>query len=146
MAEQMMEQMKQMMQQQIGMSDEDFQTFISRPGASERLARFPELMKYKIVAEVIEAKYCTAGLQVGQKYVFSAMPAMLLPEESDCPLCIRALGPLANLMMGFWDRIMEGVDPNQGMWQMAECLDPGIDGGGLGHVVFRVYAQETASG
>lgn len=146
MAEQVIEQIKQMMKQQIGITDEDFQTWISVPGASKMLARFPELMKYKIVAEVIEAKYCTAGLQVGQKYVFSAMPAMLLPEESNCPLCVRALGPIANLMMGFWDRILEGVDPNEGMWRKAECLDPGISRGGLGHVVFSVYAQETASG
>lgn len=141
----MVEEMKQMMQQAVGITDEDFQTLISS-GASKMLERSAELMKYKIVAEVTEAKYCFAGLKPGQKYVFNAMPAMLLPEESDCPLCIRALGPLANLMMGFWDRIIEGVDPNQGMWQMAECLDPGIGRGGLGHVVFRVYAQETASG
>ena len=141
----MVEEMKQMMQQAVGISDEDFQTLISAPGASKMLGRFPELMKYKIVAEVIEAKYCSAGLKPGQKYVFSAMPAMLLPEESDCPLRLRALGPIAPLIMGFWDRIVEGVDPNQGMWQMAECLDPGIGRGGLGHVVFRVYAQETAS-
>ena len=146
MAEQMIEQIKQMMQQAVGISDEDFQTWISAPVTSKMAGKSAELMKYKIVAEVIEAKYCFAGLKPGQKYVFSAMPAMLLPEESDCPLCIRALGPLANLMMGFWDRIMEGVDPNQGMWQMAECLDPGIGRGGLGHVVFRVYAQEIASG
>ena len=138
----MVEELKQMMKQAIGITDEDFQTLVSAPGAGKMLGRFPELMKYKIIAEVTESKYCFAGLKPGQKYVFSAMPAMLLAEESDCPLCVRALGPIANVMMGFWDRIYEGVDPNQGIWRMAECLDPGIGRGGLGHVIFRVYAQE----
>lgn len=139
----MTEEMKQMMQQAVGITDEDFETYSSAPGFSKFAEKSAELMKYKIVAEVTEAKYCFAGLKPGQKFVFSAMPAMLLPEESDCPLCVRALGPLADVMMGFWDRILEGVDPNQGMWQTVGCLDPGVGRGGLGHVLFRVYAQET---
>lgn len=88
------------------------------------------------------SEYFNAGLKVGQKYTFNTMPVMLLTRDSDCPLCVRALGPIANLIMGFWDRIVEGIDPNQGMWHMAECLDPGVDRGGLGHVIFRVYAQK----
>jgi len=142
----MVQEMKQRMQQQIGITDEDFQTLISAPATSKWLGKAAELVKYKIIAKVVEAKYCYARLEPGQKYVFSAAPPMLLSEESDCPLCIKALAPIGPLIMGFWDRILEGVDPNQGMWQMAECLDPGVGRGGVGHVVFRVYAQERASG
>jgi len=134
------------MQQQLGVTDEDFQTLISAPGTRKWFENAAAIRKYKIVAEVVESKYCSARLKPGQKYVLRAAPPMLLPEESDCPLCIKALAPIAPLIMGFWDRILEGVDPNQGMWQMAECLDPGIGRGGVGHVVFRVYAQEGASG
>ena len=134
---------KQMMQQAIGITDEDFKTHIGYPQNLELARRTPELMMYKIIAEVTESKYCSAGLKVGQKFTFRTLPAMLLPDESDCPLCIRAIGPISNLITGFWDRIVAGVDPNQGMWNLAECMDPGVDRGGLGHVVFTVYAQKS---
>ncbi|MFC1867271.1 hypothetical protein ACFL0H_03965 [Thermodesulfobacteriota bacterium] len=134
---------KQMMQQAIGITDEDFNTHFSYP-QNQGLARSaPELMKHKIIAEVTESKYCSAGLKVGQKFVFRSLPAMLLPDESDCPLCVRAIGPITNLVTGFWDRIVAGLDPNKGMWHMAECMDPGVERGGLGHVVFKVYTQKT---
>ena len=133
---------KQMMKQQFGISDEDFQIHMSYPQNRKLAQRIPELMKYKIVAEVTEAKYCGAGLKVGQKFVFNTFPAMLIPGESDCPLCVRALGPIANLIVGFWDRMIEGADPNEGLWSVAECLDPGIKRGGLGHVVFKVSAKK----
>ena len=135
---------KQMMQQAIGITDEDFKKHISYPQNLGLARRAPELMKYKIIAEVTESKYCSAGLKVGQKFTFRSLPAMLLPDESDCPLCVRAIGPIASLITGFWDRIVTGVDPNKGMWHLAECMDAGVDRGGLGHVVFKVYAHKTA--
>lgn len=134
---------KHMMQQTIGITDEDFKTHISYPQNLRLARRTQELMMYKIIAEVTESKYCSAGLKVGQKFTFRPLPAMLLPDESDCPLCIRAIGPISNLITGFWDRIVSGVDPNEGMWNLAECMDPGVDRGGLGHVVFKVYAQKS---
>ncbi len=136
------EMIKQIMKQQFGISDEDFQSHMSHAQNRKLAERIPELMKYRIIAEVIESKYCGAGLKVGQKYVFNTFPAVLIAEESDCPLCVRALGPIANLIVGFWDRMVEGLDPNGGMWSGAECLDPGIKRGGLGHVVFKVYAKK----
>lgn len=131
---------KQMMQQAIGITDEDFQTYLSYPKNIGIAEHTPELMKYKIIAEVTESKYCTAGLKIGQKYTFQALPAMLLPEESDCPLCVRAIAPIGNMLGGIWDKVLEGVDPKRA--EIVGCLDPGVDKGGLGHVVFKVYAQK----
>ena len=138
----MVEEIKRRLQKAMGITDEDFEGFISFPNNVQIMKLFPEIVKYKIIAEVTESKYCFAGLKPGQKYTISGMPAMLLSEESDCPLCVRAIGPIANLVAGFWDRIIAGADPNQGMWQTAACLDPGTGRGGLGHVVFRVYARK----
>jgi hypothetical protein len=86
------EAIKQMMKQSIDITDEDFQTHISYPKNLRMAERAPELVKYKIIAEVTESKYCSAGLKVGQKYTFNAFPAMLLTEESDCPLYDGVLG------------------------------------------------------
>jgi hypothetical protein len=103
-----------MMKQNIGITNQDFETFISYPKNLKLAELMQELMKYKIIARVTESKYCSAGLKVGQKYTFNAIPAMLLSDESSCPLCVRAMGPIADLIIGFWDRIIEGVDPKPG--------------------------------
>lgn len=114
------------------------------PNIERVLARFPEYQKYKIIAEVTEAKFCSAGIQPGQKVVFSAAPPVILTQETTCPTCLRALGPLTGFINTIMERIAEGIDPNPGVFQVAECLDPGIERGGLGKVVFRVYAQKIA--
>jgi hypothetical protein len=138
----MLEKMKEGLQRSVGMTDEDFEVLVQFPHATKMGPKIHELMQYKIIAEAVTSKYCSAGLKVGQKFTFNAMPAVFLPEESDAPPCVRALGPIADQVKGFWDRIIEGLDPNGGLWQMTECQDPGFDRGGLGHVVFKVYAQK----
>jgi uncharacterized repeat protein (TIGR04076 family) len=139
----MVEEIRRILQQDVGISNEDFQTFMSFPNADRFVRVTPELKKYKIIAEVIDSKYCVAKLKPGQKYTISGLPAVLLVQESDCPLCIKAIGPIANQISEFWERIAEGGDPSQGMEKIVECMDVGIDRGGLGHVVFRVYAQKV---
>lgn len=133
---------KQALRQAVGITDEDFEKHMSNPKNLALSEHTPELMKYKIIAEVMEAKYCSAGLKIGQKYTFQVLPAMLLPEESDCPPCARALAPIGNMLQGVWDKIIEGTNFTKG--DIVGCLDPGVDNGGLGHVVFKVYAQKTA--
>lgn len=132
----------QIFKRNMGMTDEDFEKHISYACNRKLILRREELDKYKIIAEVVESKYCGAGIKVGQKYIFQSIPNLLLVNESDCPLCIKALGPVSELMHGLWDRIIEGVDPNAGMGQTARCLDPGVDYGGLGSVIFKVYAEK----
>lgn len=132
---------KQAMQQAVGITDEDFEKYLSFPKNLAIAEGTPELLKYKVIAEVTEAKYCSAGLKPGQKYVFQALPAMLLVEESDAPPCARALAPLGERLSGIWDKILEGADVSEG--EMVGCLDPGLENGGLGHVTFRVYAEKA---
>ena len=92
----------------------------------------------------MESKNCGAGIKVGHKHVFGMMPNTFLVDESDCPLCMKALGPICELTHGFWERIFEGLDPNEGMGLFSNCLDRGLNYGGLGHVVFGVYAEKVA--
>ena len=127
----------------MGLSDAEIEEHISYGFNRRMLARYEEMSGSKIIAEVTEAKYCTAGCKVGQKYVMSGLPAVLLPEESDCPLCVKAIGPVAELVHQLWDRQSEGLDPNDGQAQFASCLDQGIAYGGLGNVKFRVYIEKA---
>jgi len=127
------------LQKNWGMTNAEFKKHISYPHNRKIVIKKDDMHKYLIVAEVIESKYCSAGLKKGQKLVFRAMPAVFIPEKSDGPVCLRALGPMGSLAAGFWDRMIEDVNPNEGMWYISECLDPGLDKGGLGHVIFKVY-------
>lgn len=138
----MLEQAKRAMQKGVGITEEDFDKHITYPHNRKIIEKREMLLQYRIVAEVTQSKYCSAGLKPGMKLVFQMMPAQLIPAESNCPVCLRAIGPIAPLAAGFWDRLYEGLDPNSGMWYISECMDPGLDKGGLGHVVFKVYAQK----
>lgn len=131
---------KQMMQQAIGITDEDFQTYMSFPRNMELAKATPEFMKYKIIAEVTDAKYCTAGLKKGQKFTLQSLPAVILSGESDCPLCARAIAPIGSILGEVWEEIAKGGPTST---RVVECLDPGVKEGGLGHVIFKVYAQKV---
>jgi hypothetical protein len=137
---QILEEARQGLHKAMGMTSREFEKHVSYPHNRKIVINKDEMHKYLIVAEVIKSKYCGAGLLKGEKLVFRAMPALFMPEQSDCPLCLRAVGPLANLVAGFWDRMIDHRNPNEGMWYLSECLDPGLDKGGFGHVVFKVYA------
>jgi uncharacterized repeat protein (TIGR04076 family) len=130
------------LKQFMGMSDADLEEHIGFRFNRGLLAHYEEMVQAKIIAEVTESTYCSAGCKVGQKFVLQAFPAMLLTEESDCPLCVKAIGPVADLVHQLWDRMSEGLDPNDGQAQFASCLDQGIKYGGLGNVRFKVYVQK----
>lgn len=131
---------KQMMQQTIGITDEDFATYISFPLNLGLAEATPAFMKCKVVCEVVEARYCTAGLKVGQKYVLQALPAVLLSKPEDCPPCVRALAPIGEKLGEVWTDIAAG---NTEKTYTVECMDPGVEKGGLGHVKFSIHIEKS---
>jgi hypothetical protein len=132
----------QRLKERLGLSDEEFDRHLSHAFNRRMMVAFKDMVKYKIIAEVVESKFCGAGCKVGSKLVFQCAPNVLLPEESDCGLCVKAIGPVSDLMHGIWDRMSEGLDPNEGIGEYASCLDLGLEYGGLGNVKFRVYAEK----
>lgn len=102
-----------------------------------------QLMKYQIIAEVTHAKYCGAGIKVGDKIVME--PTTINQGATSCPLCIGALAAVYGAQRVIMDRLMAGREPNVGFFDVVVCPDPGIEHGGLGNVRFKVYAQEKAA-
>ncbi len=135
------QQVKGLLQQLVGITDEDWKTLKQgSPGVYRFFERIEDIAKKRIVAEVIESKYCAAGLKVGQRLVIEG--GALVPEKSTAPLCMRALGPLTGFVNTILEKIVAGEDPNNRVFQVAECLDPGLEAGGLGKVRFRVTVEE----
>jgi uncharacterized repeat protein (TIGR04076 family) len=136
------EELKNVLKQNFGLSNDEVEKVPSN--ILRILDKFPELAKYEIETEVISAINCSAGIQQGEKFVFSAMPIVLKVEKSTAAPCMRALWLITPFLNSIADRIVEGIDPNGSIWQVAECLDPGLGNGGLGKVRFKFTAKQVS--
>jgi len=131
---------KQILKQVVNITDEDWETFkVGSPGVYKFFTRIEDVAKNRIVAEVVESKYCAAGLQVGQQIVIEG--GALVPDKSTAPLCMRAIGPLTGFVNTILEMLVAGEDPNERVFMTAECLDPGLEAGGLGKVKFKVRVE-----
>lgn len=89
-----------------------------------------EFRKCRLVAEVLEAKNCIAGLKKGDKYIFHGS-GFLLPEESTCPrICLWALISFVPFSFMLYDRIGQGNGPSEFWIDRVRCLDVGVERGG----------------
>ncbi len=88
-----------------------------------------------------KSRYCAAGLQVGQKIVLSGV--QIDKDASDCPLCVGAIAPLASRLGTYLDRCAHNRDVTARIEGIA-CIDPGIEVGGLGTVLFNVRIEPVA--
>ncbi len=121
----------------LGMTDEDIAKVTSEKEQEYKNA-IENMAKYRIVAEVVKSKYCTALLEVGQKLVLNGV--QIDKDASDCPLCVGAIAPLHATISVYLDRCMKnsGVDAPMGGFA---CTDPGMEVGGLGTVLFDVRIE-----
>ncbi len=134
------ERVKEILKQVVNITEEDWETFrAGSPGVYKFFTRINEVMGHRIVAEVIDSRYCAAGVKKGQKYVIEG--GALVPEKSTAPLCMRAIGPLTGFVNTILEKLVAGEDPNDRVFSVAECLDPGLEAGGLGKVKFQVRVE-----
>lgn len=116
----------------LGMSDEDIAK-VTPEKEQEYKNAMENMAKYRIVAEVVKSKYCTALLEVGQKLVLNGV--QIDKDASDCPLCVGAIFPLYGTLSVYLDRCMKDRDVAGPISGFA-CTDPGMEVGGLGQVLF----------
>jgi uncharacterized repeat protein (TIGR04076 family) len=124
----------------LEMSDEDLAK-ITPEQEQEFKNAFDNMMKYRLVAEVVKSKYCSAGMKVGQKIVVTG--TVIDTAASDCPLCPGMLGPLTTWTQVYLDRCSNNSNLTAPMGTVA-CLDPGFDAGGLGSVAMEVRIEPIA--
>ena len=132
---------RQIVKETIGITDEDLNKL--SPGMERILSNLPDKAKWRIIAEVTESKYCFAGLKPGDKFVFN-FPVLNVAESTATP-CMEAIAPLANQVRSLMDSAVDGGDPNNSVFtsQQVSCWDVGLERGGLGRVLFKVYAEKT---
>jgi uncharacterized repeat protein (TIGR04076 family) len=124
----------------LGMSDEDMAK-ITPEQEEELKAVGSKAGKYRVVAEVVNSEYCSAGLKPGQKYVIDPAQQVNM-GESTAPLCLGALAPLGQRMEVYLDRMGHHENMTATL-RGFRCTDPGFGKGGLGTVEFKVSIEEV---
>ncbi|RJP69615.1 MAG: hypothetical protein C4532_10745 [Candidatus Abyssobacteria bacterium SURF_17] len=122
----------------LKMSDEDIEKVPPEQEQDFKNA-MANFAKYRLVAEVAQARYCAAGVHVGQKLVLNGV--QIDGDASDCPLCVGLIAPLERAWAVFLDRCYKNRDLTAPLGGV-RCADPGLDAGGLGSVLFDVRIEE----
>jgi uncharacterized repeat protein (TIGR04076 family) len=131
---------REMTKGMIGITDEELDHL--SPGMAKMLENSVALMGYRIVAEVVESKNCFAFYKPGDKLVFNA--TMLNRDETTAAnVCTDAITPLNTAIRAMLSAIVNGDDPNRYVFNHVQCIDTGAMHGGLGRVLFKVYAEQV---
>ena len=113
------------------------------PKAQKIIENGNEFRKWRLVAEALESRNCIAGIKQGDKYIFHGS-GFLLPDKSTCPkMCMWAIGAFVPFSFMLYDRLGQGEDPSEFWIDRVRCLDVGVEKGGYGEVLFRLYCEKT---
>jgi uncharacterized repeat protein (TIGR04076 family) len=129
-------------QKHMGYTDEEMETFRSDPEKVKMVTQTPEFVTCKVIAEVIESHGCHAGHRVGDRFVMTA-GGQLIAAESPKRMCMFALGPVSNTLPAIYERLIAKSDPNFERSHIVQCTDVGLDKGGWGKILMKVYVEKT---
>ena len=124
-------------------SDEDLATFKSNPNFLQ-MTNTPAFRTHKIVFEVVKSHGCVCQHYVGQRIVLNGNGALIRDE---CPsiMCIGLVSQFYGPIQAIWERITAGLEPNGLLLNTIGCTDVGVDCGGWGRVVAKVYVEGPQS-
>jgi uncharacterized repeat protein (TIGR04076 family) len=128
-------------QKHMGYTDEEMKIFRSDPEKVKMVTGTPEFVKARVVAEVIESHGCHARHKVGEKFVMTA-GGQLITEECPKRLCMFALGPVSQQLPAIYERLITKSDPTFERFTIVQCTDIGLDKGGWGKILMKVYVEK----
>ncbi len=135
---------KDLLKGMTGITEEQISTLHS--GEAKLFNNVMKTAHYQTVAEVIKSEHCFAQVKVGDKLVFDPF---LNPAKSEGVMCPRALLPILAQIGAIWEMAIEWAgsgkeDPPEIVWRHIRCLDPGIENGGLGGVVYKITMEKMS--
>ena len=127
-----------------GLNDEDLAKF--HPGLEKLFNQIPKTSQQQIVAEVVKSDHCFAQVKVGDKLVFDPF---LNVQKSNGTMCPKALLPVLLQINAIWEMGSEWADsgkesPPEIIYRNVRCLDPGLEDGGVGGVIYRISFENMA--
>ena len=128
------------LKKRLGYSDEEMESFKKNPRNMEIVSKVPELMKKKLVLEVVESHGCNSQHTVGDRFVLDAFGNL---DTRQCPdqVCLFLIGNAQPLVYAGMEILLAGADPNRMGFNRTACVDVGLECGGWGRVVVEVKAE-----
>ncbi len=128
-------------QKHMGYTDEEMKVFRSDPEKVKMVTQTPDFVKRRIIAEVIDSQGCHAQHKVGDRFVMTA-GGQLITEKCPKRMCMFALGPVSNVLPAIFERLITKSDPNGERFNIVQCMDVGLDKGGWGKILMKVYVEK----
>jgi uncharacterized repeat protein (TIGR04076 family) len=128
-------------QKHMGYTDQEMKIFRSDPEKVKMVTQTPDFVKSRVIAEVIESHGCHAGHRVGDRFVMSA-GGQLISDECPKRMCMFALGPVSTILPVIYERIITKSDPNFARFNTVQCTDVGLEKGGWGKILMKVYVEK----
>lgn len=128
-------------QQHMGYTDEEMKIFRSDPMKVRMVTETPEFVKCRVIAEVIESHGCHAHHKVGDRFVMTA-GGQLITEACPKRMCMFALGPVSHQLSAIYERLISKSDPEFKQFNIVQCADVGLDKGGWGKILMKVYVEK----
>src|SRR5512142_1734039 len=129
-------------QKHMGYTDEEMKIFRSDPVKVKMVTETPEFTKCRVIAEVIESHGCHAGHKVGDRFVLNP-GGQLLSEYGPKHICLSALVPVSHVLPAVSERLINRSDPAFERFHIVQCADVGLDKGGWGKILMKVYVEKA---
>jgi len=134
------EQILKRLQKHMGYTDQEMEIFKSDPKKMKMVTETPEFVKMRLVAEVIESHGCHAQHRVGDKFILTP-GGQIVAEQCPRRMCLGALAPINSLIPMIYDRLLSQSDPHFERSNIIQCTDIGLDKGGWGKILMKVYLE-----
>lgn len=127
-------------QEALGYTDEEIAIYRSDPNKVKAMERAPKFATHNIVAECVVSHNCNAGHKVGDKIVMDGTGVLL---RDQCPerMCHSVIQVIVPSIYAIWERFGEDLSDVSILLDRVHCPDVGIERGGWGETVWRVYAE-----
>ena len=125
----------------MGYTDEEMKIFQSAPEKVKMVTQTPDFVKRRIIAEVIETQGCHAQHKVGDRFVMTA-GGQLVTEECPKRMGMFTLWPVIHVLPVIFERLITRSDPNGERFNIVQCTDVGLDKGGWGKILMKVYVEK----
>ena len=66
----------------------------------------------------------------------------LITEQCPKRMCMFALGPVSTVLPAIYERLVTKSDPKFERSNIVQCTDVGLDKGGWGKILMKVYVEK----
>ncbi len=141
MADQIPDQLWELMKQHLNYSDVEIEQFKNNPRNAKVMAVAPDMKNKTIIFEVIESNACNSQHTVGTRFFFSG-DGNLISKMAPSKVCAYILPVMTQAIFGIQELWYAGINPNKLAFRHAGCFDVGVCSGGWGHIKIEASVME----